>query len=101
VTPRPDAGLRARAAAAHEIIRNDPSLGEADRWELLELVVWPTAALEQVPARGSSEALGARVLELAAVVLSSYAIARQLGRPRSTIAEALRRGRALVDDQAA
>jgi hypothetical protein len=43
-------------------------------------------ALEQVPARGSSEALGARVFELAAVGLNSYEIARQLRRPRSTIA---------------
>ena len=68
---------------------------------LLQLVVWPTAALEQVPTRGSSEALGARVVALAASGLSSYAIARQLGRPRSTVAEALRRSRTLVDDQAA
>lgn len=49
---------------------------------LLQLVVWPTAALERVPTRGSSEALGAHVFELAASGLSSYAIARQLGRPR-------------------
>jgi hypothetical protein len=99
--PRPDAALRARAAAAQEVLRNEPGLSLDERLDLLELVVWPTGTLERVPARGSSEALGARVFELAASGLSSYAIARQLGRPRSTVAEALRRGRALLDDQAA
>jgi hypothetical protein len=98
--PRADAALRARAAAAQEILRNEPGLSIDERLDLLRLVVWPTPALEQVPPRVSSEALGARVFELVASGLSSYAIAHQLGRQRSTVAEALRRGRAL-DNQAA
>jgi DNA-directed RNA polymerase specialized sigma24 family protein len=90
---RPDAALKARAAAAHEILRNEPGLSEDERWELLELVVWPTPALEQVSDDyRPGEAIAARVLELRADGLSQYEIARQLGRPRSTVAEALRRG---------
>jgi hypothetical protein len=99
--PRADAALRARAAAAQDVLRAEPGLSIEERLDLLQLVVWPTPTLEQVPARAPSEALGARVFELAASGLSSYEIARQLGRPRSTVAEALRRGRALLEGQAA
>lgn len=87
--PRPDAALKARAAAAHEVLRESPGV---DGLELLALVVWPTPALEQVPERTPGEALDARVFELAVAGLRSYAIACELGRPRSTVAEVLRRG---------
>ncbi len=89
--PRADAALRARAAAAQEVLRGEPGLGIDERLDLFRLVVWPTDALAQLPEQEPGEALAARVLELAASGLSGYAIGRQLGRPRSTITEILRR----------
>jgi Homeodomain-like domain len=87
---RPDDGLQARAAAALQVLREDPGI---DRLELLALVVWPTAKLEQVRARPWTDAERARVFQLSAQGLNQYEIARELGRPRSTVAQILREDR--------
>ncbi len=100
--PRPDAALKARAAAAHEVLRESPGV---DGLELLAAVVWPVrpelAQAELPGAASRRRAEQERISELAAAGLNPCQIARQLGRPRSTVAEALRCCRALVDDQAA
>jgi DNA-binding NarL/FixJ family response regulator len=91
---RPDRDLQARAAAALQVLREDPGV---DRLELLALVVWPTAKLEQVRARPWTDAQRERVFELSAQGLNQYEIARELGRPRSTVAQILRDGRAAFE----
>ena len=91
---RPDDGLQARAAAALQVLREDPGI---DRLELLALVVWPTARLEHVRARPWTDAERERVFQLSAQGLNQYEIARELGRPRSTVAQLLRDGRAALE----
>lgn len=82
--------LLVRAAAARQLIAQDPGV---DRLEVLSLVVWPTVALEAVPAQRQrvTDQEAARMAELARAGLSHYAIAERVGRPRTTVSEILRR----------
>lgn len=91
MVPRPDPALKARAAAAHELLGAEPGI---DRLELLSYVVWPSPKVEHAAPRPSwSEAERERVVELAAAGLNGYEIAHELGRPRSSVAAILRAGR--------
>jgi hypothetical protein len=96
--PKPDRALRARQAAAHEILSGDDRI---DGPLLLSLVVWPTRDLEQAAAEAPfskrvTPQQVERILELAEGGLSWAAIAEQvLGsrRRKSTVGVVLRRGR--------
>ena len=85
-----DRALLVRAAAARQLLAADPGL---DRLELLSYVVWPTAALATVPPQRLpvTNLEAARMTELASQGLSHYAIAEQVGRPRTTVSMILRR----------
>jgi hypothetical protein len=49
--PEADPALQARAAAARQMLRNEPGLNLDERLDLLLLVICPTPALEQAPER--------------------------------------------------
>jgi hypothetical protein len=97
--PKPDRALRARQAAAHEILSGDDRI---DGPLLLSFVVWPTPDLAQAAAAArSSKHVTAeqveRIFELAEGGLSWTAIAEHvLGsrRRKSTVGTVLRKGRA-------
>jgi hypothetical protein len=96
--PKPDRALRARQAAAHEILSGDDRI---DGPLLLSLVVWPTADLEQAAAaaplsRKVTPEQVARIVQLSEAGLSWAAIAEQVfgsRRRKSTVGMVLRRGR--------
>jgi hypothetical protein len=95
--PKPDRALRARQAAAHEILSGDDRI---DGPLLLSLVVWPTSDLEQAAAAAPSKRLTpeqvGRIFVLAEAGLSWAAIAQQvLGsrRRKSTVGAVLHKGR--------
>jgi hypothetical protein len=93
--PKPDPALRARQAAAHEILSGDDRI---DGPLLLSLVVWPTADLEQAAteaplSKSVTPEQVERIHELAEAGLSWTAIAEQvLGsrRRKSTVGTVLR-----------
>jgi hypothetical protein len=96
--PKPDRALRARQAAAHDILSGDDRI---DGPLLLSLVVWPTSDLEQAaaaapPSKQVTPEQVKRIFELAEVGLSWAAIAEQvLGsrRRKSTVGAVLCRDR--------
>jgi Helix-turn-helix domain len=90
---RGDRGLLARAAAARQVIGEDPA---ADPLLMLSFVLWPPEGLTGVlprrrPAVTHTEV--ARIFELAAEGLSHRQIGERVGRPRPTVSDVLRRGR--------
>jgi hypothetical protein len=91
--PKPDRALRARQAAAHEILSGEDRI---DGPLLLSLVVWPTADLEQAaaaaPLSNMTPEQVERIIELAEAGLPWTTIAEQvLGsrRRRSTVGTVL------------
>jgi hypothetical protein len=91
--PKPDRALRARQAAAHEILSGEDRI---DGPLLLSLVVWPTADLEQAaaaaPLSNMTPEQVERIIELAEAGLHWTTIAEQvLGsrRRRSTVGTVL------------
>lgn len=95
--PKPDRALRARQAAAHEILSGDDRI---DGPLLLSFVVWPTPELQQAaaaapPSKQVTSEQVKRIFELAEAGLSWAAIAeRVLGtrRRKSTVGTVLRKG---------
>jgi hypothetical protein len=84
-------GLLERAEAARELLRRD---GTVDRLLVLSFVLWPSQAVaEAAPSRGRRTVTDAeveRMAELARRGLSHRQIGERLGRPRSTVSDALR-----------
>jgi hypothetical protein len=83
--------LADRAAAARQLIGEDPSV---DPLDVLALVVWPTAALEAAEARKAQPVTDVELeamRRLAAQGVPHREIGEQLGRPKSTVGWALRR----------
>jgi len=96
--PKPDRALRARQAAAHEVLSSNDRI---DGPLLLSLVVWPTPDLEQAaaaapPSKQLTPEHVRRIFGLAQAGLSWAAIAEQvLGsrRRKSTVGAVLHKGR--------
>jgi hypothetical protein len=92
--PKPDRALRARQAAAHEILSGEDRI---DGPLLLSLVVWPTADLEQAAAeaplsKNVTPEQVERIIELAEAGLPWTTIAEQVfgsRRRRSTVGTVL------------